>query len=122
MKKLVAILLTVVFVLSLTSCADPYGDIIEQLEEKEMSGYFYTESQITAFKEENGVKENITAFANFSSIDKNEKEIYLYIVKLENENMAESYKDAYTKDFKYARVVDNVVVYGSDSVINDLVL
>lgn len=122
MKKLVAILLAVIFVLTLTSCASAYSSIVEQLEEKEMSGYFYTESQITALKDENGIKENITAFANFSSIDENENEIYLYIAELETEEMAESYKNTYAKDFQYAIVSDNVVIYGNDSVINDLAL
>ena len=53
MKKFIAIILTVIFVLSLTSCADPYGDVISQLEEMDMRGYFYTASQIESFTEEN---------------------------------------------------------------------
>lgn len=120
MKKLLAVLLTVIFLLTLTSCGSAYDSVIEQLEEKEMSGYFFTKEQINAFKDENGVKENITAFASFSSIDKNENEIYLYIVELENEEMANSFKDGYTKDFEYTRVFESTVVYGSDPVINDL--
>ena len=120
MKKLIAILLTVIFVLSLTSCADYYGNAISQLEDMDMAGYFYTDPQIEAFVEENKVEESITAFANFSQIDENENEIYLYIVELETEDMARSYLNNHTAGFKYAFSKGNVVIYGSNSVINGL--
>lgn len=120
MKKFIAIILTVIFVLSLASCADPYGDVISQLEEMDMRGYFYTASQIESFTEENKIEESIVAFANFSQIDEEENEVYLYVVELETEAMAKSYLNTHTLDFKYAFAKGTVVIYGSNSVINDL--
>jgi len=121
MKKIIAILLVAVFVFSFASCgSDPYEDLIVQLEEMNRAGYFYTDSQIEAMKDENGVKENITAFANFSTIDENKNETYLYIAQFENKEMAQSFWKTHTLEFKYAFYVENVVIYGSDSTINDL--
>ena len=121
MKKFIAILLTVIFVLSLASCGgDPYDDLISQLEDKNRAGYFYTDAQIEAMKEENDITENITAFANFSTIDEEENETYLYIVQFENKEMAQSFWKNHTIEFKYAFFTENVVIYGSDSTINDL--
>ncbi|MBR7101216.1 MAG: hypothetical protein IKC74_02910 [Clostridia bacterium] len=121
MKKIIAILMVAVFVLSLASCGtDPYEDLIGQLEEMNRAGYFYTDAQIEAMKNETGIKENITAYANFSTIDENENETYLYIAQFENSEAAQSFWRTHTLEFKYAFFVENVVIYGSDSTINDL--
>ena len=120
MKKIIAVLLIALLSFSLVACSDTYTDVIEQLEEMELAGYFYTDAQISAFKEENDVSESITAFANFSSVDNNGEELILYVVAFDTREDAKAYRDTHTSDWKYAYVSDNVVVYGSNSVVNDL--
>ena len=120
MKKIIAILLIVVFTLSLASCADKYDDVTEQLKEMHRSAYFYTESQISDMKKEYKMTEDITAFANYSYVDINGKELFLYVVELASAEDAESYLKNHAKWWKYGYTSDNVVVYGNDSTINDL--
>ncbi len=120
MKKIITILLIVIFTFSLASCSSAYDDVTKQLKELHRSGYFYTDSQIDNLKSEYKINEEITAFGNYSFVDVNGNEIYLYVVELENEKQAESYLENHAKWWKYGYTSGNVVVYGNDSIINDL--
>ncbi len=120
MKKFIAILLIVIFALSLASCSNTYTEAVEQLEEMELSGYFYTESQISAMRDEKNISEKIKAFANFSSVDEEGNELVLYVVALNSKDEALSYLNSHTTEWKYAFAIKNVVVYGNNSAINDL--
>jgi len=120
MKKFIAILLILVFTLSLVSCKNAYTDAVEQLEAMNFSGYFYTESQIKSMRKENKITENITAFANFSSVDEEGNELVLFVAAFDTEEEAESYLADHTLGWKYAFATDNVVIYGNNSAINDL--
>jgi hypothetical protein len=120
MKKIIAVLLIVIFTLSLASCSDKYDDIKEQLNIMQRPGYSYTEEQISELKSQYEIKEKITGFTNYSYVDVNNKEIFLYVMEFENEEEAESYLNNHAKLWKYAYRSDNVVVYGNDGTINDL--
>ena len=120
MKKLIAILLILIFTLSFASCASAYDDVTKQLKELHRSAYFYTEAQIESLKAEYKIVEEITAFGNYSYVDDNGGEIYLYVVELGTEEEAKSYLEKHAKFWKYGYTSGNVVVYGNDSIINDL--
>ena len=120
MKKFIAILLILIFTLSLASCSSAYEDVTKQLKELHRSAYFYTESQIENLMSEYKITEVITAFGNYSYVDDHGTEIYLYVVELKTEKEAKSYLEKHAKFWKYGYTSGNVVVYGNDSLINDL--
>ena len=122
MKKIIAISLILVISLSLIACKSTYSDVIEQLEDRDMGGYFYTDAQIISMKDEYAIKQNIDSFANFSSIMENGEELNLYVAELETKEQAEAFCLDFASQWRYSVVTENVVVYGNNSVINDLEL
>ena len=137
MKKIIAVVLTVIIALALIfggriydSFGSTYDKIYDQLIEEIPSGRHYSKSQIaleiTAYEEAFGLKGNVLSIANFSTLDyygESFVELYIYVYEFElEEDAVYWYGEMLDDGWKFVQVKDNVVIYGSNSFINDIKL
>ena len=126
MKKFLALALIIVMALSLVSCGNTYKKATEALMENIPSGYYYSEEQIADVKATHDKHEHfdgeIIAIADFSTISTNGIPLYIYVYEFEKVEDAEYWYDNVSTGWTYARIKNNVVIYGTNAIINDIKL
>ena len=137
MKKIIAVVLTVIIALALIfggriydSFGSTYDKIYDQLIEEIPSGRNLSKEQmaleLTAYEERWGLKGNVIFMANFSTYDvygTTAAELYIYLYEFElEEDAVYWYGEMLDDGWKFVQVKDNVVIYGSNSLINDIKL
>ena len=137
MKKIIAVALTVISALALIfggriydSFGSTYDEIYDQLIEEIPSGRNLSKEQmaleLTAYEERWGLKGNVISMSNFSTYDvygNTAAELYIYLYEFElEEDAVYWYGEMLDDGWKFVQVKDNVVIYGSNSLINDIKL
>ena len=130
MKKILTVLLIAVIAFSLVSCGSTYDKVFDQLIEEIPSGRHLSKEQIalqlSAYEERWGLKGNVISISNFSTYDvygDTAAELYIYLYEFElEEDAVYWYGEMLDDGWKFVQVKDNVVIYGSNSFINDIEL
>ena len=130
MKKILTVLLIAVIAFSLVSCGSTYDKVFDQLIEEIPSGRHLSKEQIalelSAYEERWGLKGNVISISNFSTYDvygDTVAELYIYLYEFElEEDAVYWYGEMLDDGWKFVQVKDNVVIYGSNSFINDIKL
>jgi len=130
MKKILTVLLIAVIAFSLVSCGSTYDKVFDQLIEEIPSGRHLSKEQIalelTAYEERWGLKGKVISISNFSTYDvygDTAAELYIYLYEFElEEDAVYWYGEMLDDGWKFVQVKDNVVIYGSNSFINDIEL
>ena len=124
MKKVLILVLALLMVFPLVSCGNAYNNALEQLYSEIPSGYIYTSAQLEELTKTHDAhghfKGKILSFADFSTIDINGIPLCIYVCEFELEEDALYWYNNHTIGWTYAIIEDNVVVYGSNKLINEL--
>ena len=121
MKKILSLLIILIFVVSLVSCAETFDKATKRYMEIIPNGQIYTQEQIDAVQATHDKHEHfngkILSIAHFPTLDSSGKIVYVYIYEFELEADAEFWYDNVTTGWLYARKSGNVVAYGTNPVI-----
>ena len=126
MKKILLVILILTVISSFTSCASVYEKVTGSLMEKIPTGNHYSSEQIENVQATHDKHEHfegkILSMADFSTIDADGNNIYIYVYEFELKSDAEKWYDMVKAGWAYARTKGNVVIYGTDSIIEDIKL
>ncbi|MBQ8146911.1 MAG: hypothetical protein IJ039_09025 [Clostridia bacterium] len=119
MKKLFIILLATTLLFCLISCgSSAFDDIVSQLDEVSWySSMIYSRAEITQIEESIGqagieLTGEVKGIAHYvkASYPQN---TWVYVYEFENETDAATFKAQYADNWGSARIIENVVVYGT---------
>ena len=128
MKRILVILLAIISLTCLISCnkSSTYDDIISQLDKYEFDAITpYDEENISSIKNNlklNGLPYDVTNICHYftRSLLANEENTWVYVYEFESSTSANGFKEKYADNWRFARIKDNVVVYGSFTEILNL--